>query len=113
VTYLRFKMPEMASAAATAATIATVSGSAGRSVATVASVAEVGRNSGIQTVATVAAVANHPLDYGTWDAADLREVYEERAAIMEYDAGMSRAEAEAAACVDVFGSHPYRPAENR
>jgi hypothetical protein len=33
-------------------------------------------------------------------------MYEERAAIMEYDVGMSRAEAEAAAWADVFGSRP-------
>jgi hypothetical protein len=37
---------------------------------------------------------------------DLHDLYEERAAIMEYDAGMSRAEAEAAAWADVFGGCP-------
>jgi hypothetical protein len=96
--YLRFKMLETALASATVAASATVS----ESVAALASVAEAGRNSGIQTVATVAAVANHALDCGIWDAADLRESYEERAAIMEYEAGMSRADAEAAAWADVF-----------
>jgi hypothetical protein len=39
-------------------------------------------------------------------AADVCEMYEERAAIMEYDAGMSRAEAEETAWADVFGNHP-------
>lgn len=101
--YLRFKIPEMTSPPATVATFATVSGFPGRSVATVASVAGAGRNSDIQTVA---AVASHHPNHGIWKAADLREVYEERAAIMEYDAGMSRAEAEAAAWVDVFGNRP-------
>jgi len=33
-------------------------------------------------------------------------MYEERAAIMEYDAGMSRAEAEVAAWAVVFGNRP-------
>lgn len=37
---------------------------------------------------------------------DFREMYQERAAIMEYDGGMSRAEAEAAAWADIFGSDP-------
>ncbi len=36
----------------------------------------------------------------------LHDRYKERAAIMEYDAGMSRAEAEAAAWADVFGNRP-------
>ena len=106
MSYLRFKIPEMTSASATVATVATVSGFQGRSVASV------GRNSDVQTVATVAAVASHTPNYGIWDAADLREMYEERAAIMEYDAGMSRAEAEAAAWADVFGKRGG-PAENR
>jgi hypothetical protein len=35
-------------------------------------------------------------------------MHEERAAIMEYDAGMSRAEAEAAAWADVFGKRVAR-----
>jgi hypothetical protein len=36
----------------------------------------------------------------------LHDLYEERAAIMEYDAGMSRGDAEAAAWADVFGTRP-------
>lgn len=106
--YVRFKIPEMTSAAATVATSATGSESPWRSAADVATVAGVGRNSDIQTVATVAAVANHPLNYGIWDVSYLREMYEERAAIKEYDAGMSRAEAEAAAWSDVF-DNPHSP----
>jgi len=35
---------------------------------------------------------------------DLIDAFEERAAIMEYDGGMSREEAEAMAWADVFGS---------
>ena len=97
MSYLRFKIPEMA--ADTVATFATVSGFPGRSVATVASVAGAGRNFDAQTVATVAVAASHPPNYGIWDAADLREMYEERAAI-------SRAEAEAAAWADVFDNRP-------
>lgn len=108
MSYPSFKMPEITSAPATVATFATVSGFPGRSVA---SVAGVGRSSDSQTVAAVAAAASHPPNYGIWDAADLREMYEERA--MEYDAGMSRAEAEAAAWTDVFWRPPYRPPENR
>jgi hypothetical protein len=82
--YLRFKIPEMA--ADTVATFATVSGFPGRSVATVVSVAGANRSSDIQTVA---AAASHLPNYGIWDAADLREMYEERAAIVEYNAGMT------------------------
>jgi hypothetical protein len=108
MSYLRFKIPEMIPAPATVATFATVSESSGRSVATIASVAGAGRNSDIQNVA---AVASGPPVYGIWDAADLREMYEERAAIMEYDADMSRAEAEAAAWTDVF--YNLLRAENR
>ena len=36
--------------------------------------------------------------------ADLRERYEERAAIMEFDGGLPRAEAERLALQDVFGN---------
>ena len=43
------------------------------------------------------------MDDETDDAeADLAELYEERAAIMEYDGGLSREEAERLARVDVF-----------
>jgi hypothetical protein len=103
MSYLRFKIPEITSANATVATFATVSGLPGQSVAAAASVAE-RRNSDIQTVASVAAVAGHHPSYGIWDAANLHEMYEERAAIMEFDAGMSRAEAEAEAWVDVLAT---------
>jgi hypothetical protein len=85
MSYLRFKIPEMIPAPATVATFATVSEFSGGSVANIASVAGAGRNSDIQSVA---AVASGPPVYGIWDAADLREMYEERAAIMEYDADM-------------------------
>lgn len=37
------------------------------------------------------------------DETDLRDDYEERAAIMEYDGGLPRHEAEAVAWKDVFG----------
>jgi hypothetical protein len=114
--YLRFKIPEMTSAAATVATFATGSESPWRSVETVASVAGLGCNPDIQG-ATAAAVASYPTNCGIWDAADFREMYEERAAIMEYDAGMSRAQAEAEAWTDVFCNRPYGrasdPAESR
>lgn len=100
--YLRFKIPEMASAPATVATFATVSGPPRRGVASVASVAAERRDSDIQPVATAAAVASPPSNYETRAPTDLREMYEERAAIMEYDAGVSRAEAEAAAWSEIF-----------
>ena len=100
------KIPEVTPASATLATFATVSEFPARSVATVASVAGAGRNSDIEAVAPVAAVAIHPTKNGIWDAAERREMYEERAAIIEYDAGLSRAEAEAAAWADVFGGRP-------
>ncbi|MCV0386854.1 MAG: hypothetical protein K5821_10505 [Nitrobacter sp.] len=50
------------------------------------------------------------------DPEDLHDLYEERAAIMEYDAGMSRADAEAAARADVLANRPGqsgRMAESR
>jgi hypothetical protein len=39
-------------------------------------------------------------------------VYKERSRYLEYDAGMSRAEAEAAAWSGVFRNRRYRTAEN-
>lgn len=53
-------------------------------------------------VALVAPVAP-PNGIGVHES-DLIDAYEERAAIMEYDGGMSREEAEATAWADVFGS---------
>ena len=38
--------------------------------------------------------------------AEYREAFEERAAIMEFDAGMDRTHAEALALLDVFRRHP-------
>lgn len=37
------------------------------------------------------------------DESDILDLYEERAAIMEFGGGMTRQEAEAAAWLDVFG----------
>lgn len=56
-------------------------------------------NSGVSPVAPVA-----PQNSATVDESDLIDAFEERAAIMEYDGGMSREEAEAMAWADVFGS---------
>lgn len=45
-----------------------------------------------------------PRNSDTLHESDLIDAFEERAAIMEYDGGMSREEAEAMAWADVFGS---------
>lgn len=56
----------------------------------------------ISCVSPVAPVA--PRNSDAVHESDLTDVFEERAAIMEYDGGMSREEAEATAWADVFGS---------
>ncbi|MEP9372576.1 hypothetical protein [Mesorhizobium sp. KR1-2] len=52
-------------------------------------------------VALVAPVA--PRNDDDWRESDLLDAYEERAAIMEYDGGLPRYEAEALAWKEVFG----------
>ena len=48
--------------------------------------------------------AMDPLDPATWDA-DLRYIFNERAAICEHDGGMTRAEAEEFARVDAWRNY--------
>jgi hypothetical protein len=59
-------------------------------------------NSGVALVALVAPVA--PQNSVAVDESDLIDAYEKRAAIMEYDGGMSRKDAEALAWAEVFGN---------
>lgn len=58
----------------------------------------------VENVATVASVAAPEPDFAHWDEADWRAAFEERAAILEYDGGHTRAEAERLAREEVFGS---------
>lgn len=44
-----------------------------------------------------------PQNNDDWDENDLWHAYEERAAIMEFDGGLARHEAEALAWLEVFG----------
>lgn len=69
---------------ATVATFATVGAETPRSVATVASVARV-------------------FPFSAFDADDWRAAFEERAAIMEYDGGLSREDAERLARDEIDG----------
>lgn len=136
MTYRHFGTSETQMAAATVATLATVrpsvatvasvasvagpiSGSAPQSVASVATVAGGIPGSPIGTVATVANVAGGipettkpavaPLPYADWTDEARRDLYEERAAIMEYDGGLMREAAEAAAWHAVFGAPSHAP----
>ena len=106
--YRRFKLPEMASTPATLATFATVRPSEAGSVATVANVAgpepKMRNRDHLQSVASVASVAAPEPDFAHWDEEDWRAAFEERAAILEYDGGHSRAEAERLAREEVFGT---------
>lgn len=58
----------------------------------------------VENVATVANVAGPEPDFAHWDEEDWRAAFEERAAILEYDGGHSRAEAERLAREEVFGT---------
>jgi hypothetical protein len=82
------------------------------SVATVANVAGgilEAEGQSAATVATVAAgfsssLASCASPYADWTDDARHDLYEERAAIMEFDGRLSRAEAEAAAWREVFGA---------
>lgn len=133
MTYRHFGTSETQRAAATVATLATVrpsvatvasvagpiSESASQSVASVATVAGGIPGSPIGTVATVANVAGGipettkltvaPSPYAEWTDEARHDLYEERAAIMEYDGGLTREAAEAAAWHAVFGAPSHEP----
>ena len=92
------ELAQMQSSPATLATLATVHQSKTQSVANVATVAGPTCVPRISNVATVASVQPDPTQ---WD--DRRVAYEERAAILEYDGGFSRAEAERLSFAEVYG----------
>lgn len=77
--YQRFRIPKTPASAATVANLATVTAPAPPNIAIVASVA------GAEPEPEI------------WDAEDWLAFYEERAAIAEFDGGLSRADAEALA----------------
>jgi hypothetical protein len=102
--YRRFKIPGEDSTAATVATVATISSAEARNVASVAITVPQEVMSGVRrSVASVATVAGptrenatFPED-GEWAPEDWLSYFDERAAVAEFDNGLSRQKAEAAA----------------
>ncbi|WAJ28928.1 hypothetical protein [Antarcticirhabdus aurantiaca] len=92
MSYRSFSPPKIDWGAATVATTATLSELAARTVANVATVARGKPAAPLETVADVATVARV---FGeNENASDLEMEAEERAAILQYDAGLPRMEAE-------------------
>lgn len=92
MSYRSFSPPKIDWVPATVATTATLSEPSTQTVANVATVARVKPATRHETVADVATVARVPGENGNAD--DLAMKAEERAAILEFDAGLPRLEAE-------------------
>jgi hypothetical protein len=107
VAYRRFKISETSSAPAALAALAALHPANPQTAATAATAARLEPETHIpfarQRVASVATVARVQTDIAHWDEEDWQAAFDERAAILEYDGGFPRAEAERLAGDEISG----------